>query len=546
MKKIIISLAIIVAVIGTASSCKKYLDGAYKNPNLPTSAPPEQVLLSCIANMHYGMAFDARQLGFYTQNFASVVGLNQWERQGYLLTGGSGNQGSDVYRMHYWNMGFNIIDMIDSSKLTGKFDYTAAAFSLNAWSWLVTADCYGEMPVKQAFEKGRLSFDYDNQDVAYNLALSYCDSAQKYWALAAAMPTSTLAVGDQYFFGGNQGRWVKFVNGLRARLYSRWGNKAGFLTNRVDSVIKYVDLAMSSTTDDAFVRFNINFPLSNSRNFFGPTRNNVGGFRVGAFPVNILNGTVFDPTNTFVDPRANYMFRPSPDGIHRGILCNQQADNGTTPTDRRVPSFWGTVAQTAAPTGGIDTGARTFFKNDAPFPIMTYSELQFLKAEMLFRKGLNTAAKMSYENGINGHFDMLNTHFTGYLQTVGANSPAVGTHVPIPATSRTAFLANANFNPPANALSLRHIMCEKYIACYGWGFGETWVDLRKYDYDTANIYKSYVILPLISLFPDNAGKQAQRIRPRYDSEYLWNIPALQSVGGFAMDYHTKKTWFAQP
>jgi hypothetical protein len=560
MRKIILSLAFITAI--AATSCKKYLDDAYKNPNLDTSAPPEEVLQSCISNMHYGMAFDARQLGFYVQNFASVVGLNQWERQGYLLTGGSANQGSDTYRMHYWNMGFNIIDMIDSGKVSGKFDYVAASYSLNAWSWMVTADQYGEMPVLQAFEKGRLAFDYDNQDVAYNLSIRYCDSALAYWNRAAAMTAPTLAIGDAFFYRGDQAKWKKFVYGLKARLYSRWGNKAGFITNQADSVIKYVDLAFASTADDAMVRFDINKPLTNSRNFFGPTRGNVGGFRVGAFPAAILSrnlttivgapsSNVFG--NLIDDPRANYMFRPSPDGIHRGIICNQQADNGTTPTDRRVPSFWGTVAQTASPGLGVDTGARTFFRNDAPFPIMTYSELQFLKAEILLKKGQNAAAKTAFENGINGHIDMLNTHFTGYLQPLGVNSPATFTNVQISPASRALLIGDPFLNPPANALSLRHIMCQKYIACYGWGFAETWVDMRKYDFADA-VYPNatmanpnfYSILPLISLFPDNAGKQAHRIRPRYDSEYLWNIPALTSVGGFAIDYHTKKTWFAQP
>jgi hypothetical protein len=544
IKKIVVASLVLLTL--SLSSCKKYLDDAYKNPNLPTSAPPEEVLKSCISNMHYGMAFDSRQLGFYIQNFASASGINQWERQGYLLIGGSANQGSDLYRMHYWNFGYNIIDMIDSGRITGKFDYVAAAFSLNAWSWMALADQYGEMPVLQAFEKGRLAFDYDNQDVAYNLALRYCDSAQKYWTLAAAMPSPTLAIGDNFFYKGNQTRWQRFVNGTKARIYSRWGNKSGFLTNQADSVIKYVDLSLQSTADDAMVRFDINLPLTTSRNFFGPSRGNVATFRVGAFPCNILRTVVFNPTSTFVDPRANYMFRPSPDGVHRGILCNQQADNGTTPTDRRVPSFWGTVGQFSAPT--VDTGARTFFRNDSPFPIMTYSELQFLKAEMQFRKGNLVGAKASYENGINGHIDMLNTHFTGYLQPVGTISPAVGVHVPISAASRAALLANADQNPLAANLTLKHIMCQKYIACFGWGFAETWVDMRKYDYDVINIYPTYTILPNsgTGIFPDNAGKQAHRVRPRYDSEYLWNIPALTSVGGFLPDYHTKKTWFAQP
>jgi hypothetical protein len=69
MKKIVI-LIITVSILSV--SCKKYLDEAYKNPNLPTYSPPENVLQSCISAMHRGITFDARAIGFYTQNFAQI------------------------------------------------------------------------------------------------------------------------------------------------------------------------------------------------------------------------------------------------------------------------------------------------------------------------------------------------------------------------------------------------------------------------------------------------------------------------------------------
>ena len=282
MKRIII---LILTVSIFSASCKKYLDEAYKNPNLPTYSPPENVLQSCISGMHRGVAFDARAIGFYTQNFANIVtAAYAPERHGYAP--GADTYG-DIWRMHYWNMGFNIIDMIDSGRVAGKFDYVAAAYTLNAWSWVTTADVHGELPVKQAFEKGRLSFDYDNQNVAYELALSYCDSALANWAKAATMtnPAPTLATGDLYFFQGNQSRWVKFVNGIKARIYHRYSKKSSYVAKEADSVIKYATLAMSSTNDDAMIQFNMAFADVTARNFFGPSRNNLGGYRIGAFPV---------------------------------------------------------------------------------------------------------------------------------------------------------------------------------------------------------------------------------------------------------------------
>lgn len=547
MKRIIILL---IGVCIISASCKKYLDEAYKNPNLPTYSSPELVLQSCISAMHRGMAFDARAIGFYTQNFANIVTAQYApERHGYAP--GADTYG-DIWRMHYWNMGFNIIDMIDSGRIAGKFDYVAAAYTLNAWSWVTVADVHGELPVVQAFEKGRLRFDYDNQNVAYEYAMRYCDSALAYWSKAETMTTSTLAQGDLYFFNGDKTKWVKFVNGIKARIYHRYQKKSSYLAKEVDSVIKYAGLAMASATDDAMVQFNMAFPDVTARNFFGPSRNNLGGFRIGAFPVNIMTGSVTTPGlvfgNTVNDPRVKYILRPSNNGTYNGINAAQYVDNPSTPvaSDTRVPSFWGTIGQTSAPALGVDTGARTFFRNDSKFPIMTYSEMQFLLAEAYFLKGSTGPARTAYINGIKGHFAMLNTHFYGYLNATGTNSPALMTKVTIPLAEQAAYEADPAFVPPPGGLTLKHIMCQKYLALWGWGFVETWVDMRRYAYDEIVTYPGYSRLDIIRLYPDNGGKLAERIRPRYNSEYLWNIDALKAVGGFDPDYHTKKVWFTLP
>lgn len=554
MKKILIIGTFAMAIFST--SCKKYLDTAYKNPNLPTYAPPEQVLQSCISAMHRGVAFDARFIGFYTQNFAQIpnagtLNANYFnaERHGYT----AGNDiGGDVWRMHYWNMGFNIIDMIDSSRLTGKYDYIAASFTLNAWSWVTLADVYGETPVKQAFEKGRLSFDYDQQNVAYELALSYCDSALNNWEKAASMTSPTLAAGDLWFFQGNQNRWVKFVNGIKARIYHRYAKKGSYAGKEADSVIKYTALAMASTADDAMIQFNMAFADVTARNAFGPSRGNIQQFRVGQFPVNIMTGSTTAPGlvfgNTANDPRVRYMLRNSPNLSYNGIPALQLADNPSTPaaSDRRVPSLWGVIGQTTAPSLGLDTGARTFFRNDSKFPIMTYSEMQFLRAEAYFIKGNTSSARTAYINGIDGHIEMLNTHFVGYLNTVGTASPAAMTKITISAAEKATLLADPTIVPPAAGLTLKHIMCQKYLSLWGWGFVENWVDMRRYSYDEINIYPSYTRLSLTQLFVDNGGKLAERIRPRYNSEYLWNVDALKLVGGFDPDFHTKKVWFSLP
>jgi hypothetical protein len=94
-------------------------------------------------------------------------------------------------------------------------------------------------------------------------------------------------------------------------------------------------------------------------------------------------------------------------------------------------------------------------------------------------------------------------------------------------------------------------MSQKYIALWGWGWVETWVDLRRYHYNVdldpktgLPVYSSFMFPATFAV--DNNGKPVQRVRPRYNSEYVWNILALEKVGALNPDYHTYEMWFSQP
>jgi len=49
-----------------------------------------------------------------------------------------------------------------------------------------------------------------------------------------------------------------------------------------------------------------------------------------------------------------------------------------------------------------------------------------------------------------------------------------------------------------------------------------------------------------TLFSQNVDKVVQRLRPRFNSEYVWNLDALIAIGGNAEDYHTKPLWITEP
>lgn len=172
---------------------------------------------------------------------------------------------------------------------------------------------------------------------------------------------------------------------------------------------------------------------------------------------------------------------------------------------------------------------------------MTYSQMQFIKAEAAYRMGDKAMALTAYKNGISSHIDFVNARNNDNGQT-----PAQ-----ITAAEKNAFLASPEIIPAAaSGLTLSHIMSQKYIAQWGWGHNETWMDMRRYHYtdvDPASGKQVFMgFTPPTNLYVDNGGKVVQRIRPRYNSEYVWNRASLEIIGGLALDYHTKSLWITQP
>jgi hypothetical protein len=172
---------------------------------------------------------------------------------------------------------------------------------------------------------------------------------------------------------------------------------------------------------------------------------------------------------------------------------------------------------------------------------MTYAQLQFIKAEAAYRAGDKATALTAYRNGIGAHLDFVNARNLDNSQ-----SPTQ-----ISAAERAAFLAAPEVVPTAPAqLTLTHIMSQKYIAQFGWGHNELWMDMRRYHYtdvDPASgrqVYPGFA--PPTNLYPDNSGKIVQRIRPRFNSEYVWNRASLDKIGGLALDFHTKPLWIIEP
>jgi len=529
MKKI--KILAIAFVLLQGAGCKKFLD-INTNPNGPSSADPALYLPGIQTSFALANQFDARGLGPYTQMFLNAGAGAAWDIHGYSR---SSDFGGEMWRSAYWKSGQNTVDVINAARAQKKWDILGAGLAMQAYGWQMLTDLHGPIILKQAFDPARNTFDYDPQDTVYAYIDRLCAEA------IAELDKTADAVGSPLFgrydliYKGDRSKWRRFAFAIRAINAHHLIKKPGY---NADNAITYIDQSFTSNADDALVPFA--GTSSGDGNFFGPQRGNVGIYGQAAFMVRLTDGTIFGTP----DPRLPLMLNPSTDGVYRGLVAGNGQSSTISNSANGVRSMWGTLLGTnaVAPT----TPSKYLFQNNAPFPLVTYAMLQFMKAEAAFNKNDKALALDAYKKGINAHLDFVRTGAIAPGATTGGSSypfttdpNAVNTFT----AQRTAFLANPAVVPvDANNLTISQILLQKYVALWGYGFIEAWTDLRKYDYNPT-VFTSFT-LPTV-YFVDNNNLPVYRVRPRYNSEYIWNIDALQAIGGFDLDYHTRKLWIHQ-
>ncbi|HEY6504778.1 MAG TPA: SusD/RagB family nutrient-binding outer membrane lipoprotein [Chitinophagaceae bacterium] len=536
------------------SSCAKKLDEAYANPNAAVRQPVENILpsmygslvgSSSAAGSAYGLAADGLLIGRYVQYWGTyvvtAVGGNlgtQYDRMGGTV-GASDNMGS-MWAAHYYGMGQNLNRIIEWGSEESKWDYVGAAWALRAWSMFENTNEYGDMILRQAFNTSLQTFLYDEQSEVYDSVRAICHRAISFLNRTDGNVNPTnFAASDFYFNGGSIDRWKKFAYGILARSYANISNKASY---SADSVIKYADLSCATNADNITCKF-ANTGITGTSNYFGSLRGNVNntstGIRQTAFIADLMNGLNAGAFTGVADPRRWYLLRENINGTIKGITP-WSGMAGLVLNDR-PRSFVGTGADTIG--YGNGEAGKYIFRNNTEWPIMTASEMLFLKAEAALRKSDDATALTAYTNAISLNFDMLTSKYN-------VNIPAGNE---ITATTKANYLASTAVVPATPAgLTLTRVMLQKYIALYAWGVQTTWADMRRYHYTdidpetSGQVYAGFIVPSGANLYTNNSGKLVYRCRPRYNSEYLYNIPELTRIGAIANDYHTKETWFSKP
>jgi hypothetical protein len=544
----------------TVSSCKKYLD-INRDEDTPQNPDPSSVFPAMLGAIPRGLQFDARYASKYVQNWGANTVANAGVFDFMSYTGGSDNNG-DIWRQCYFGLGKNLDYIIEKGTARGQWDYVGAAQVLKAMMFQYATDYHGEIIFKEAFIENKAFFKYDTQETVYagvdsilRLGISNLSRTDN------EATTVRLAKGD-YVYDGSNAKWIKFAWGLMARNAHRITNKSNY---NADSVMAFCDRSFTTAAEDFLIPFDA--AKNDDANFLGTFRNNLSLYRQSDFIVRLMDGTALagvTPTPATAasrDPRMRHLLTCSEDtangnGGFRGVgpgtgdafaaLTGVYAVGSTNWLNarKRVPAPWADSVY-ANPSASVFNPLykHYLFADRVVMPVMTASEIQFIKAEAALRKGDATTALAAYTSGINLHFDFVNR------STMPRGNAVLFTGNPISVNEKNTYMSSANVKTTAASLTLTDIMLQKYIALWGWGFFETFVDMRRYhwtDLDPVTgvqVYKTF-ILPVVAA--ENFGKPVYRVRPRFNSEYVWNRDELLRIGALNGDYHTYECWFSKP
>ena len=121
--------------------------------------------------------------------------------------------------------------------------------------------------------------------------------------------------------------------------------------------------------------------------------------------------------------------------------------------------------------------------------ILTYHEMNFIKAEVYMRKGDVANAYTAYTAAIQAHMDMMQAKLTSWAGTYGLTNPDM---TPMNSGDVSAYISSTAV-APAGSLTMSDIMLQKYLAM-GCSI-ENWNDMRRFNFSAGNVGSFGVVYP---------------------------------------------------
>ena len=407
-----------VAMGAVLSACDSLTDFGDINtdPNRVKDATPESFLAPVIYTSTWDyMQYGHRLTNEFVQYSVHNSELNEFHR--YVVPHTESN---NIWSRFYRNL-TDVVDMERRAEERGNPNYVAIAKIWKAFVFANLTDMFGPVPYHEALQAdqgGTLQPSFDTQEEVYKQILKELEEANALFNFQRNIHAQ-----HDILYGGNLQRWQRFANSLRLRLLLRVSNRAEMNAGAQIAQIlgsPSTHPVITSNQEAAVLRYSGTRPNISPFSDWRPLEFN-GNRRATARMVNTLQ--------SLNDPRLQRFLMPAATGGWIGI-----------------PSGWADMPPTNSATYN-----NNLHRADQPAILLSYAEMEFIRAEAILRGWVAGDAGTHYRRGIEAS-----------MQFWGASVPAGYLDQPAVAWNGT----------------LERLMEQKWIALF-WSGMEGWHEYRR-------------------------------------------------------------------
>ena len=477
MRKILNILLAGLLVFATWSCSEDIMDDINKNVNDPTDVGSNLIITDAMVTSAFSIT--GSDLAFYASVYVEHnVGIwnqsyNAEIRSGEPISATTYNNSWNSIYGNLYNLKVIIEKCSEEGSEEGNYHTLAIAQTLTAHNLATLTDLMGDVPWTEALQPGFIFTPVlDKQDAIYAEVNRLLDAAIENYNKTTTFPS----LGTQDFiFAGNIGKWKKFAYGLKARYSMRLAGKSP----KYADVISFANQSFTSGAEQAQLNYNGSTTVSpfykfyTDRDYFGASQ------------------SFYNKLEDRDDPRIDVLWKPHPSSGEFLLAPNGVPDQ-----------VQGTYSISAISNA------------TAPTYLMSYHEVEFLKAEAYVRLNQLEDAKTALKKAIVAAFQKVNIGLTAE-------------------EAETYFEESVSPNFDSNPLS--EVMNQKYIAFFEEEAVEAYSDYRR----LVAMGNNVIVLDN----PKNAANQFPQRFTYGSSDVTTNVNVRNAYGDGNYVY-TEKVWWA--
>lgn len=482
-------------LVALTSCSEDVMDGINKNPNDPNDVPSRFILTDVMTSSAFSIT--GADYNFYASVYMELnVGTwgqmyNAEIRTGEPIASSTYNNSWNAQYRNLRQLQIVIDKCSPGGSEEGNWTNLGIARIMSAYNWAMLTDLMGDIPFTEALKAGVIfQPKVEKQEDVYKHVMTLLDSAIV--NMAKAQISTRPFLGTQDFIYGSiirtenaaniatwRNTWIKAAQGLKARYLMRLSHRAP----KYQEVVTAVDASFANASEEMKFAYNGTTSVNPVQRFF-INRNNLSA-----------SASLKAKLDARSDPRALRFFRipniqnPPPTLIFAPNGDPIQQQNGY--------------------------GVSNITSITAPTYLLSYHELQFIKAEALVRLGgvANLAlAETALRNAVRAAF------------------------VKVGLTAATADTYFTNSVLPLFILNpLSEVLMQKYLSQYECEAVEAFNDYRRY-----RAMGNAAFIPLA-----NARNATQfPLRFTYGSSDVTANPNVKAVYGDGSYVYTERVWWA--